>query len=406
MVAERVAMPAFNRARDAVDRARGVDPAGPERTPTAEAIQMRFKQLAGRPVSWRELIDGALRAGRERTMWLSALARDEKRDDLTDHIVIHALRLVAAARETDALAGREYAESRDALVAADSERNGDDATLFRVLPTLNAVLAYCDFRWTNALKLAGLRQRDRQQQGDRRHPASAAISGTPVVTVIAFYAALNGVWPSYPVLMHFAGSCGIRMQAKPSGGMGPFREQAAALLAAEGVAAPTRTRGGGKGKRLTYRYPVNGIPGAVSREPAERREQLEANPRLKALRRELAVTSLQVWLAGLGADLSRARAGYVRWATGTGWTPASMFDKYGHGGFTALKKEATAANAAVRRAGGDPLADALARADTLRAERDAVYQTGTTRKPEPVAFGEALHAVLAGPHAEVLVPRQ
>jgi hypothetical protein len=405
-VAERVAMPAFNRARAAVDRARGVDPAGSERTPTAEAIQMRFKQLAGRPVSWRELVDGWLRAGRNRTMWLSALARDEKRDDLTDHLVIHALGLVAAARETDALARREYAETRDALVAAESQRNGDDATLDRVLPTLNAVLAYCDFRWTNAPKLAGLRQRGSPQQGERRHPASAAIPGTPIATVIAFYAALNGVWPSYPVLRHFAGSCGIRMQDKGAGRMGPLREQAALLLAAEGVAAPTRTRGGGKGRRLTYRYPVNGLPGALLRDRADRRQQLRTNPRLAELRRGLAVVSLRVWLAGLDAGARRVRVDYVNWAVGTDWVPASVFDKYGHGGFTALKKEAAEANAAVRRAGGDPLTEAVAHAGALRAERDAIYKGGTARQTEAVAFGVALRAVLAGPHAEAQPPRQ
>jgi hypothetical protein len=30
----------------------------------------------------------------------------------------------------------------------------------------------------------------------------------PVAQVIAFYAALNGSWPSYPTLRHFAARCG------------------------------------------------------------------------------------------------------------------------------------------------------------------------------------------------------
>lgn len=53
IVAERVSMPAFNRVKLDVDRARGLtDPRrDPERTPTADAIQMRFKELAGRPVA-------------------------------------------------------------------------------------------------------------------------------------------------------------------------------------------------------------------------------------------------------------------------------------------------------------------------------------------------------------------
>jgi hypothetical protein len=59
----------------------------------------------------------------------------------------------------------------------------------------------------------------------------------------------------------FAGPCASRT-ADPTAPMAPVREQAAELLAAEGITPPTRTRGGGKGKRLTYRHPAGGIPGA------------------------------------------------------------------------------------------------------------------------------------------------
>jgi hypothetical protein len=87
-------------------------------------------------------------------MWLSALTREDTRDDLTDALVIHALRFVASRREADTLARHQYEETRVALVAADVERNRHDGILDWVLPTANQLLAYCDFRWEKALDLA------------------------------------------------------------------------------------------------------------------------------------------------------------------------------------------------------------------------------------------------------------
>jgi hypothetical protein len=96
-VPKEVSMPLFNRTKVDVDRARGIaDPKrDPERTPTADAIQMRFKELAGRKVPWSELLEVALRQPEQRTMWFAALGREAVRDDLTDELVEHALRRVA-----------------------------------------------------------------------------------------------------------------------------------------------------------------------------------------------------------------------------------------------------------------------------------------------------------------------
>lgn len=405
MTPARVSMPTFNIVKLDVDRDRGIaDPRGdPERTPTAEAIQMRFKQLAERPVKWDELVDGALRPGRDRTMWLSALSRDKQRDDLTDELVIHALRLVASRRQSDVLARGQYDETRGALVHADVERNGEEALLPHLLPTSNQVLAYCDFRWEKALKLARLKPYI-PPRTERHRPPPAQVWGMPTAMVVAFYGAVNGAWPSHPTLLHFAGSCGIAMAVKPAGGMGPVREEASRLLLAEGVTPPTRTRGGGKGKRLTYRYPVNGIPGAPLRDPGLREHS--SDPRVDALRRELAVMSLRVWLAGLPTRAPRVRAEYVSWQVGTDWPSAGLFDRYDYGGFSALKQEADDANARVRQAGGDPLVEALARASGIRDDAEAVKATLTLNQPDAVPFGEALRVVLASPLAEAQPPGQ
>ena len=138
------------------------------------------------------------------------------------------------------------------------------------------------------------------------------------------------------------------MQNMPPGGMRPVREAAAKLLVAEGVPLPGRPKARGRGKRLAYRYPADGIPGAPKRDHGERKPPLKASPRVRTLCRRLAVLSLRIWLAGLPAGDKRTRAGYVRWQLGNGWTAASSFGQYG--GFAALRREAAAANAAARRA--------------------------------------------------------
>jgi len=402
---ERVSMAAFNTVKLDVDRARGIaDPrTSPERTPTADAIQMRFKELAGRPVRWAELVEVALRAPDKRSMWLGVLRRDDARDDLTDQLVAHALQRVAHERRAGTVARHEYAETQQELVAADRDLHGEDGLLEEVLPTANQILAYCGASWVTALKLAGLRHY-RQAPSARNHQPNL-LAGTPFAQMVAFYAALNGHWPSTGVLKHFAASCNIRMQNVPSGGVRPARADAVRLLEGAGVAPPSRTQGGGRAQRLTYRFPVNGIPGAFLRATDPARARPGENPRLDALRRELAVISMRVWLAGLAAGDKRVRAAYVRWQVGSDWTTASSLARHRLGSFAELKREANDENVRVRQGGGDPLADATARATVIRAEIQAISASGTVQ-PEPVPFADALRAVLAGPHDEAQPPKQ
>lgn len=398
----RLPMAAFNRLRADVDRAAGVDPAGSYRTPTAEGIKLRFEQLAGRAVSWEELLDGARRTGRERTMWLAALRREEPREVLTHEMVAHALRFVAARRGADALGADEYIQTREELVAADRVRFGDDSLLDRLLPTGNQVLAYCGGDWNAATRLAGLEKRRIPVRG-----GSTTRTGQPAKTLsfpeaIAFYGALNGTWPSYSVLLAFERSCNFALADVPPGGMAPLREQAAALLRAEGVTPPTGASRLGRGKRLSYRYPVNGIPGAPPRVSNSVKLPDDVAARRDELRRGLAVISLRVWLAELAANDKRTQAQYRRWQVGSQWPAASTLGRLG--GFSALKAEAEQANQEARRQTGNPLPpEVLARADAIRAE---MVQVAGGAPVQPVPFGEALRAVLAGPHAEVVAPMQ
>jgi hypothetical protein len=269
----------------------------------------------------------------------------------------------------------------------------------------NQILAYAKFSWPAALELAGMRPRRQVRPAGNRRPLMNPVPGMPVVQVVAVYAALNAVWPSYPVLLHFAATCNIRMQNAPPGGMGPRRIEAAGLLRGLSLAPPSRTSGGGKGRRLTYRYPANGIPGAPLRDAAPCPRPV-ADARLDVLARELTVASLRVWLAGLGAGDKRVRSEYVRWQVGSGWPSASSFDRRDFGGFASLKREASEQNRSVRQAGGDPSAEALTCAGVVRAEVKTLRAGGEADQPEPVPFEQALRTVLAGPYLRAEPPKQ
>ena len=161
--------------------------------------------------------------------------------------------------------------------------------------------------------------------------------------------------------------------ADPAGPIGPQRDKAAELLRAEGIDPPSaKPRRLGKGKRLSYRYPTAGIPGAPPRNARRSGSEPDRRPTKRYLydeeRHTFAVLSLRVWLASLPADARRVRSQYAAWQAGTQWTTPSVFDK-GLGGFSALKDQADEENARVREAGGDPLADALARAASIRPDR-------------------------------------
>jgi hypothetical protein len=126
-------MPVFNRVKPDIDLARDIaEPArDPERTPSADAIQMRFRQLAGGSVQRKELVRVSLLLFEKRTMWRSALRREDARADLTDRVVAPALRRVAA---EPTITRDEYVETAAQLMDEDVARYGDAGLLATLLP--------------------------------------------------------------------------------------------------------------------------------------------------------------------------------------------------------------------------------------------------------------------------------
>jgi hypothetical protein len=390
-----VSMPVFNRVRGVVDGERGVGADSAERIPTAERIRQRFNEGARVPLSWAQIVDGALREDRSRTMWLAAAQREPAAAWMGDRHVVFALRRVARALGQDWLAPRDYGRTRDTMVREDAKTMGEEGVLAGLLPTLQQVEGRWGFK--GALKLAGLRQRPLRLAD---HYTQAP--GLALVDATALYAALNQRWPSGPVLAAWASHCGFALQDVKGQRLGDVREAAAALLRQHGHDPPRAApKGLGQGKRLSYLYPTPGVPGA----PAANRTAASLKPDRY---RELCVLCLRIWLSELTPRDGRTQRDYGAWVSGSGWVAHSRFRQVG--GFAKLKKQAERANARARQAHGVAVPEqARARAAQLnqrrqRRKRDSPPAAG--RLPAQFAFAAALEAVLRGPHCKGQPPKQ
>ncbi|HLH64363.1 MAG TPA: hypothetical protein VKV27_01560 [Solirubrobacteraceae bacterium] len=421
----RVSMSAFNRLRAHVDRARGITDADhPERTPTAEAIHLRFNKDAGRKVSWREIVGGALRE--DPTMWLAALGR-EPEQLVPPEVVVYALRRVASALGVSVLGREAYRERRAALIATDRELFGEDGLLEQTLPTVNQIEGQYGF--ADACQMAGLGGARAMLTVEaaaarRASPPPPQPVGLPAPVAMALYAALNDKWPSRDTLRAFAAASGFTLASVKGLDWEAAMAEAGEMLQAEGVTAPelVRAKPNGRGRRLTFRAPVEMPPGAprrTERRPRNHQSLSEGltgteierlrrgDPALWAARHELYLIALRVWLDGLSARDRRSRLAYIAWRRGTAWPAPNGFDRDDHGGFTALRDEASRLNAAERRRGRAAVpAELLNRARELQAQlrpADAppVRSDASARAAEVFEFGTALRAVLAGECREV-----
>ncbi|MGH2761122.1 MAG: hypothetical protein ACRDLD_00770, partial [Thermoleophilaceae bacterium] len=371
---------AFNRVRVSVDHARGIaDPVNDaSRTPTAEAVLGRFRKLAGEKVAWRDIVEASLKP--DRSMWLSAQRREPARADLPVGLIVHALRYVANRLGQDGLDLGDYRRGREDALAEERQRLGEHGVLADLLPTAGQIEG--QLGWKPALEAAGLRDRSKgalkSAGGTRRGaPPPRPQPGMPLVAAAAFYAALNGSWPSYTVLRSFAQYAGFALAAKKDERWADVLAAARELLAGEGLDVPPGDgpKPLGKGKRLTFRYPVSGIPGAP---PARQRRLadgsgVQQSSRLRSrgaevedLRREWCVIALRVFLASRRPAERDGQRAYADWRWGTRWPAHGAFNK--HGGLEALRAEARKANAEEQRRTGTPVSDAtLARGEELTA---------------------------------------
>ena len=153
------------------------------------------------------------------------------------------------------------------------------------------------------------------------------------------------------------------------------------------------------GTRITYLYPVDGIPG-VPRNLSRDRNQGPDSERL-VLKRRLFALGVRIWLLTLSGAEKATRNDYQRWQAGTGFLSSNNVDRFGQ--WSEIKREAEEENGRVRAEGGDPLADAWEQHAAVQAERDALIATASIAD---FSFPDALKAVLAGPHAEAVMPIQ
>ncbi|MEJ7783564.1 MAG: hypothetical protein WKF96_02090 [Solirubrobacteraceae bacterium] len=210
----------------------------------------------------------------------------------------------------------------------------------------------------------------------------------PPEDAAAFYTALNGAWPSRQTLTDWAEDTGFVLRNQRPNPWGPVIAGARALLEHANLRAPREDgpRSLGRDTRVSYRYPVNGIPGAPPR--ADR-----PDPVLEAEHEECCILALRIWLAGLNASADTNRSDYLAWQVGSGWPAPKHFDR--HGGLKQLRARARHDNTAERREHGQP----VTKTTQERAMQLRERLRGGTVLPAPVAFEHAVAVMLAGPHA-------
>lgn len=386
----------FNVLRVDVDRARGVDPNGPDRTPTANAIVMHFRARAAVKLTWRDVVAAALGSPTHRRQWLVVTRRSEPAEWLTDAHIAFALRRVAAELGVDVVSPQDYETGSGRLVAADTAAHGEHAVLAGLLPTVNQVRTYCKGDWNRALQLAGMLvpEHPSTRAARVRRERASARAALPVHVAQALYAACNSAWASYPTLLAFARASGFAMADRPKGLWAPVVAEARELLLAAGIAPPPGDGPAplGRGRRLRFRFPANGVPGAPEhvgdrmRTPAEKRR----------LRKELALLSVRVFFAAAGPSATRAQ--YVAWcSSGDGWPPASGFV------WSDVKREAVAANRRDRRDHGVDVPEAAhARAGELK----RLLARGPSGSATAESYEVMVRAARDAPCSEVEAPKQ
>lgn len=194
----------------------------------------------------------------DRSMWLSTVRRAEPTDPVPNRQLVFALRFIAAQRESDTLTRSQYRDTREEAVAADEARRGDDALLGRLLPTLNQIDGQVRWKKRSSSPACASRQHRRVSRPGSTTSARVCRPRRPM----AFYAALmtggrhasgyagspttaSSRWPTSRASTGKA-SCGTHGRSwKPRACR--HRHDGPKSL--------------GKGKRLSYRYPANGIPG-------------------------------------------------------------------------------------------------------------------------------------------------
>src|SRR4051812_9295971 len=198
-----VSMRVFNAARGGAGRAD---------CPTAEPLHHRFNPPASQPVTWAALVAFALLPTAERARPVNRLRRRKQARDFDDANIVYGLRLVALRLDRDSFARHEYRAVRDCLVAEDRRRNGHEALLDAVMPTLAQIEQRTDHRWPAALALAGLRSPIEVRDDPAGVPVDEDAWPRPrsltIAEGLAYFAAVNQRWPGYRTLRLFLAACG------------------------------------------------------------------------------------------------------------------------------------------------------------------------------------------------------
>lgn len=236
--------------------------------PSARATCMRINAAKSdedtASVTWRGVVEAALKPERDRVQWLVAVTR-EPVIELSAREVHYAMRRVAAELSAVSFGPNDYTRG-SAHINARGRAKRNAST--RPLPTANQLITWARAGrrvgpnyWDDVTDVAGLPRfsRDRHQQ---RGPEPV---GLPLAHELAAFAAYNERWPTHRELVMFAKEAGlIRRSHRTDNSRADAKAQAAELLRVAGHVVPDADAVQ-RGNPAVFVFPVNGLPGAPTR---------------------------------------------------------------------------------------------------------------------------------------------
>lgn len=237
--------------------------------PSARGCVMRLNRRGG-ALSWREVVEMALRPPASQRQSLAAAMRTAEQDHLDKRLVFYAVRKVAREEGTHPTTPTAYDRGRDRLLRRASRRHRHGADERARLPTANQLVEWAERTnstdprppWHLVLEAVGLPV---PQHGKGTPENGAGPRGVDAAVALAEFARANGRWASKQTLTAFCRDGGVALSRADDKPWPDRIAEASAILEQTGDPIPTEMpRPTGRGNKVTYVLPEGGLPAALA----------------------------------------------------------------------------------------------------------------------------------------------
>jgi hypothetical protein len=242
---------------------------------------MRLNRRDG-DLSWRQVVEMALRPPAGRRQGLVAAMRVADEENIHERLVFYAVRRVAREQGNPLATPAAYDRGRDRLLRRDRARHRHGGTEHVRLPTANQLVEWAkrtrrDAKrepWHLVLEAAGLPAPPARKGATKNLSPGAGGSvrrGLDVAVALAESARANDRWASKRTLTAFCRNGGVALSRTIGKPWAEYLAEASAILERSGDPLPSdQARPTGRGNKVTYVVPEGGLQAALEAHSAER----------------------------------------------------------------------------------------------------------------------------------------